>query len=225
MFQNGLSALASAALAAALTLSARAALADVVMGPPEDCPPGSSGRSSHRGPFCAPTTCETDADCERQMSYRDRDRGRKFECKDQVSVCIEQKDFTSWRQRPSPVDAGKTMLPVAVGACGRGATCAGTAVCETARRCVDTGAPAPVPSPTRAPTRAPTGGATTTAASGGPSSSSRGAGADIPPGKDKGCGCAASERVDATVAAAVVLCGIGLFVARRRSATGRSSLD
>jgi hypothetical protein len=219
MFRSGLSALASAALVATFTLSARAALADAVMGPPEDCPPGSSGRSSHRGPFCAPTTCETDADCERQMSYRDRDRGRKFECKAQVSVCIEQKDFTSWRRRPA--DGAKTMLPVAVSACGRGATCAGTAVCETARRCVDTGAPAPPPSLTRAVT----GGATTTAASGGPSSSSHGAGADIPPGKDKGCGCAASERVDATVAAAVVLCGIGLLVARRRSAAGRSSLD
>lgn len=40
-----------------------AALADAVPGPPENCPRGAAGSTSHEGTWCAPTTCTDDSSC------------------------------------------------------------------------------------------------------------------------------------------------------------------
>ncbi|MAC25779.1 MAG: hypothetical protein CMN31_29205 [Sandaracinus sp.] len=61
MYSRAMRAFAFAALLA-LAL-APAAHADVVGPPPDDCPAGSTPESCHGGPYCAPSRCETDADC------------------------------------------------------------------------------------------------------------------------------------------------------------------
>ena len=46
-----------------VTVLHRDARADAVGPPPADCPAGSFGDSCHGGPFCRPSTCESDAAC------------------------------------------------------------------------------------------------------------------------------------------------------------------
>jgi MYXO-CTERM domain-containing protein len=201
MRRRGPQRLVRAALAASVLLLAKASLADAVMPPPEGCPPGSIGHSSHLGPFCAPTTCNTDDDCKNQGSWRDRDKGRTLVCEDRQALCIEQKDFTRWRGR---ADAGKNLRPVAVAACDRGGVCASPAVCETARRCVfedDPGQAAPQTGagPSQGPPSKPTGAS--------------GASSKSPP--KSGCACALGESSEDAGALSLLLLGLGLLASRR----------
>lgn len=53
-------ALASMLVAIACSAVARA---DVVPPPPSDCPDGSTGQSSHIGPYCSPLLCDNDQQC------------------------------------------------------------------------------------------------------------------------------------------------------------------
>jgi MYXO-CTERM domain-containing protein len=200
--------LARVALAASVLLVARDSLADVVMPPPDDCPPGSVGHSSHLGPYCAPTTCNTDADCKNQGSWHHRDKGRTLVCEDGLALCIEQKDFTRWRGRP---DAGKNMRPVAVSACDRGGACASPAVCETARRCVFEDAPAQTtPQAGAGPSQNP------------PFNSTGSAGSSSKAPTKTGCACALGESSEQAGALSLLLLGLGLLGSRRsRRAQGR----
>ena len=47
----------------AFLLGLQIASADVVNMPPEDCPPGAIGTSSHAGEWCKPNYCQSDTDC------------------------------------------------------------------------------------------------------------------------------------------------------------------
>lgn len=58
----------------AMTLFAAApAFADVVPDPPMNCVDGSIGTTGHCGPYCVPTVCTTDADCDEGKVCKDTD--------------------------------------------------------------------------------------------------------------------------------------------------------
>lgn len=198
MRTRGLSRLLPVSLAAITLLLSPAVRADAVLPPPEDCPPGSIGQSSHNGPFCSVTTCSTDADCEGKCSWRDRDRGRRLRCEDSVPLCIEQREFSNWR-RPQNSQT-KNIVPVAVGSCDGSRACASPAVCETTKRCVFQDRPATPPTRTSGPASAPAG-ASSKDTSGG------------------ACSCVIVGGVAPAAPLSVALLGIGLLwarVARRR---------
>lgn len=54
-------------------LTAPPARADVVPEPPMDCLDGTVGETCHGGPYCAPDTCTTDADCDAGEVCKDTD--------------------------------------------------------------------------------------------------------------------------------------------------------
>jgi hypothetical protein len=196
MRMRALPALVAATLVAGATLASPAAFADAVRPPPADCSPGSIGQSSHLGPYCQPTTCGTEDDCKRHRTWDDRDGTRRWVCREDVGLCLQDKDFTRWRLGP---DAGQNLRPVAVGACGAGGECAAPAKCEVAKRCVELPAAAPVPT---IPSASPTATGADPTATGVPSGT--------------GCGCAIGERRAPAGALSAALLMVGLAAARGR---------
>src|SRR5262245_44352945 len=100
----------------ALSLSPGAA-ADAVMPPPDNCPPGSVGEASHNGPWCRPTTCTTDADCDKLRTYEQPAVPRV--CREQP-LCIESRtepNRSGWRSR-EPITR-----QLALSTCSSGASC------------------------------------------------------------------------------------------------------
>lgn len=63
----------SIALFTTALLAAPPARADVVPEPPIDCLDGTVGETCHGGPYCAPATCATDADCDAGEVCKDTD--------------------------------------------------------------------------------------------------------------------------------------------------------
>jgi hypothetical protein len=110
-------------LLAALLLGAPStALADAISGPPEDCPRGSEGTSSHAGEWCRPTTCTDDAAC--REDHR---------CQEALGLCVGQEE--RWYGRwGGPEDQNTYMTDVVYGACSSDADC-GQGSCVVARRC------------------------------------------------------------------------------------------
>jgi hypothetical protein len=88
--------------------------ADVIEPPLENCPEGSSGATSHCGPYCDPRTCTDDSNCV---------DGRR--CLD-VALCVERVNC-SYNGEPNYSDH-------IMGSCGGGATC-GRGECRTLRVC------------------------------------------------------------------------------------------
>lgn len=126
-------------LALVLSVIPTVAFADRVPAPPDDCPRGSEGRTSHSGRWCAPTTCEADADC--------RTEGTRCE---ELALCVEQESYVpGGRTR----DRTPRSRPVARGACLEDA-CPGAAECQTARRCVPADEPEAEAAPEETPTEA-----------------------------------------------------------------------
>lgn len=125
----------------ALVLHAPAALADAVPPPPTSCPPGASGQTSHNGEWCAPTTCNADADC---AHYE----GGKRVCVAQA-LCVERREEKS----ASGWSHGQPFTrELAHASCDpKGAACA-LGSCVEAKRCVSADAkPEPKPEPTPEP--------------------------------------------------------------------------
>lgn len=93
-------------LTAALWLAPAAAAADAIPGPPTDCPPGSEGRTSHAGTYCAATSCATDVDCEGGRVCRE------------APLCVREVTITynTYEQR-----GAERSMSVAIRACPGGA--------------------------------------------------------------------------------------------------------
>jgi MYXO-CTERM domain-containing protein len=94
----------------ALLISTTIALADVVSGPPEDCPAGTWGASSHWGPYCTPARCPDSGEC---------DDGK--DCQS-LGFCR--------------IDLGTTAVVAVDGYCSDAADCR-SGTCESHEVCVD----------------------------------------------------------------------------------------
>jgi len=92
------------------------AWADAVMPPPNSCPAGSTGVSSHGGPHCQPTTCESTAECTEGGT-----------CGTQ-GLCIETREGSSM--------GGPFTFEAAVDVCFDASDCNEDAECVVADRCV-----------------------------------------------------------------------------------------
>lgn len=144
-FLGGALALLHAALA-------HPAHADVVQSPPDDCPAGSVGVTSHAGQWCAARPCTSDAEC--APPPYDRTSPRRI-CRE-LSLCVRSEQYTpgGWHQFRylQDPDLERPTRHVAVGPCGAG--CEAPAACQTGRFCAPADA-APAPPSRAAPSSAP----------------------------------------------------------------------
>lgn len=119
-------------LACATVALPRRAHADAVPPPMPGCPVGSVGQTDHNGPFCSPSQCQTDADCERARAAWGPPSEGEMRCAPHA-LCIRNETLQSnsgWSMGQPFVRA------TAVGPCGPEGVCAEGAKCETAHRCV-----------------------------------------------------------------------------------------
>lgn len=104
-------------------VSTSPASADVVDEPPADCPAYSSAQTCHGGPYCAPRTCTTDADCSGGLTCQ------------ALPLCMDTIGCAGLLPPDaSPDDFRNDRV---VGACGDGSC--GTGSCETVSVCAPTG--------------------------------------------------------------------------------------
>ena len=141
-------------------LTARVALADVVMPPPDDCPPGQVGTTSHGGPSCtreAPQNCapgyrgEVGGSCVLAACSSDPECEAGTRCV-QVDTCQELRElyWTGWgwqaRQRvlrsnwlggpPAPQpDGAPPKAWVKLRICGQDGACSSPAECRPMGLC------------------------------------------------------------------------------------------
>ncbi|MBI4704413.1 MAG: hypothetical protein HY744_25185, partial [Deltaproteobacteria bacterium] len=111
-------------LVASALFGAPAASADVVQEPPEQCPAGSTGDTSHCGPRCAPRICTDVAQCAAGELCQPR------------ALCLTQMEC--WPHYPE--DAGPSYQDKVEGPCPAQAPCA-VGTCQTLKVC----APPPPP--------------------------------------------------------------------------------
>jgi hypothetical protein len=90
--------------------------ADVVRPPPQSCPEGSAGVSSHAGPYCAPQTCTPQVACPKGQACETR------------KLCIAPKTIGG-RRGPA------VKVQQVLGSCEDGKKCAG-GTCMSLRVCV-----------------------------------------------------------------------------------------
>jgi len=190
-------------LVLALLAVAATARADEVMPPPDRCPSGCEGITSHSGPQCVRPTCHTDADC---------DHGTHCALR-----CIQWSTYGAAGLidgPPKPEPPGPdTPYAIDHGPCGHGETCPPGAQCADTARCDeiaghpcygDPDAPMPgdpattTPATPATPATMPSATTTTTASSGG------------------GC-CAHESAAQRSASVLVALGGLGLAVVLSRS--------
>ena len=96
-------------------------LADAVMPPPERCPRGASGSTSHEGQWCAPTTCTDDSNCW---------EGR---CTEDIGLCVTSEQIRCGGRGSFDPNCMVTKT-VAHGSCKTDSDCA-LGTCIVADRC------------------------------------------------------------------------------------------
>jgi hypothetical protein len=107
------------AVAVALTSTiafARSARADVVDPPREGCPEGTSGRTCHGPPYCAPNDCDPSGGCPAGSHCDDRD------------LCVYTNTCGGL--------GGPVGVTAADHACGPGGACPSGSTCQTVRVCL-----------------------------------------------------------------------------------------
>lgn len=102
--------------------------ADVVMGPPDDCPSGARGVTSHYGPRCVPDECADDAECAPMDRFAVRPAGRV--CRP-AAFCVHERTVTTRMGTTSSIFDFE-------GPCAADGTCA-RGTCQRRRFCVDGG--------------------------------------------------------------------------------------
>jgi hypothetical protein len=179
-------------------LVVREARADVVEPPRFECPEGSRGVPAHGLGWCEPLICVDDHDCE--MTYVKPGQGQWI-CRERP-LCIET-TMVRPRSRGRPPSGPASARHVALGACGQGRTCTGSARCEVKRRCVFVES-APTDTPDQPAPDAPTSTAPSTATAPPPAS---------PPTNGEKRAVGVALAISAAVAASAVIA----LVVRRRS--------
>lgn len=185
------------------------AFADAVPSPPDDCPSGSYGETSHSGQWCQPSTCKTDEDCKSLDNHWARKKSGPHVCRSQPLCILHTKVRPGGRggfRNPDPIDRA-----IARSDCSKG--CTGGATCERVKRCVVANAPSTpdeppsdgkdasvVSVPTASPDAAPVDVKVVD-----PPSTSGASGAPAPTGA-RGCGCRVGQE-DATLG----LSGVGVL--------------
>ncbi len=111
----------------ALWLAAPVAFADAIPMEPNNCPLGSSGRSSHAGTWCEATTCAAESDCADGQGCRS------------VGLCVDVQEWACGGMMPETAEPCTFTVNEAKGRCSTDADCTGTATCVTANRCTSTG--------------------------------------------------------------------------------------
>ncbi|MBN8615890.1 MAG: hypothetical protein J0L92_35185 [Deltaproteobacteria bacterium] len=128
------------------------ARADAIMGPPDDCAPGSIAMSSHWGAWCEDTTCTTDADCAGVGNPYGLPAPPRV-CRT-TSVCVPTGTTRATGARTLDSPRGSYPGPgrPVTGACSTSTACS-EGVCDEALRCVlgdaqpDPPSPPPPPPP------------------------------------------------------------------------------
>ena len=120
------------AVALASLLSAAPAAADRVSAPPSDCPRGAVPRTSHAGPTCEPSTCDSDEACAQVRLQPGTDVAGAVVCQPQVALCVREEHYllNTYRVRNVPQTRNVADGPCIDGHCPRGGECI------TASRCV-----------------------------------------------------------------------------------------
>ncbi len=104
------------------------AWADAIGMPPDDCPEGSVGRSSHCGEVCVPTHCDLSAS---------QCRAEAPVCEAGVGVCVEKQlqDESCGRMPTGPANP-MVEVQIARGSCKEPADCGPGQECIVIARCV-----------------------------------------------------------------------------------------
>lgn len=125
---------ATATLLASLGLLAvpSAANADAIDAPPDDCPRGSTGTSSHTDTYCMPSSCTASANC---TAPSDIGTERELVCTPSVGLCIETRTAMPGGRFPDGVVPSPITYDVAHGACTTDADCTTPAHCVVMSRC------------------------------------------------------------------------------------------
>jgi hypothetical protein len=89
--------------------------ADVVGPPPDECPDGSLGGSSHCGPYCSPDRCTGDDDCEGDTTCQE------------VPLCVEVLECMS--------NGGPFTQEAVTDTCEGGGGCDDESTCQTLQVC------------------------------------------------------------------------------------------
>ena len=198
------------------------ALADAVPSPPENCPPGSYGETSHSGQWCQPSTCKTDDDCKSLDNHWARKKSGPHVCRSQPLCILHTKVRPGGRggfRNPNPIDR-----EVAQSDCNKG--CTGVATCERVKRCVVTNTPATPEEPqgdgkdasvVSVPTASPDAAPIDVKVVDPPPPSSSGTASPPAPTGARGCGCGVARGdVGLGVVGAAALAIVTVFRRKRR---------
>ena len=109
-----------------LLLVASLAWADAVDMPPDNCPTGAEGTSSHSGTWCIPTECSSDDECS------------DTPCSEQeIGLCVEtEEDVSCGGWMPDTGEPCTFTRRTAHGTCTEQSDCA-VGTCEFDRRCAN----------------------------------------------------------------------------------------
>lgn len=120
-----------------LLLSALA-WADAIDMPPDDCPNGSQGSSSHCGTFCFPTVCDPAAPPSTVgQPSSSLQCGEGESCEAQVGLCVEKSTGPATCGRmPEGIDNPQVERHDAKGTCSSNSDCESGQECLIAARCV-----------------------------------------------------------------------------------------
>lgn len=121
------------AVLAVLGVGAGRASADAVPGPPDDCPAGARGETSHTDTYCAATICASDADC--SPSYGYGSGSDPSVCTAAVGLCLEPRTRVPGGRWPSDSPPAPVTYDVATGSCASDSDCAAPSRCVVTSRC------------------------------------------------------------------------------------------
>ena len=115
-----------------VAVSGGIAHADAIDSPPEDCPRGSTGTSSHTDTYCMPSSCIASTDC---TPPSDIGTERELVCSPSVGLCLETRTAIPGGRFPDDIVPGPISYDVAHGACTTDTDCVAPAHCVVMSRC------------------------------------------------------------------------------------------
>ncbi len=119
------------ALCMTFLLATAGVSADVVFHMTDPCPPGSEEQTDHCGPWCQPSQCSAEDDCQPLQDPK-TGKPRPRTCRN-TGLCVEDDTYDScsgW-SRGKPLER-----KIARGPCTSDSDCTRPATCRSAKRCV-----------------------------------------------------------------------------------------